>query len=90
MIPKKEGCATALFWVTSENKPPYAFPPKNLRSAGFAGGKSGCDETTFETDSIGQIHSLATSMQVFRLPHQELRFFLNRCLRALPLKFGFN
>ena len=87
---KKEGCATDLFWFTSENKHPDAFPPKNLRSAGFAERKSGCDGQTFKTDSIGQIHSLATSMQVFRLPHQELRFFLNRCLRALPLKFGFN
>ena len=87
---KKEGCARkpALFWFTSEKQLLYAFPTKYLRRAGFAGGKWGGDEQTFKTDSIGQIHSLATSMQVFRLPQQELQFFLNRCLRALPLKFG--
>ena len=85
---KKEGCARkpALFWFTSEKQLLYAFPTKYLRRAGFAEGKWGGDEQTFKTDSIGQIHSLATSMQVFRLPRQKLRFFLNRCLRALPLR----
>ena len=62
----------ALFWFPSENETLFPFPTEYLRSAGFAGGKWGCAEIIGETDSISQIHSLATSMQVFRLPDQKL------------------
>ena len=72
----------ALFWFPSENETLFPFPPEYLRSAGFAGRKWGCAEIIGETDSISQIHSLATSMQVFRLPDQKLWFFLNKDLRV--------
>ena len=72
----------ALFWFPSENETLFPFPPEYLGSAGFAGRKWGATGTFVETDSISQIHSLATSMQVFRLPDQKLWFILNKDLRV--------